>query len=177
MCGASYGSNFSIKREFKMAKTNAPKGFVATSFRAKDGKIIVKDSVTKKDVTLNNPVLHVPVTTEAIAAACKDYSFVVVDTDGKEHVLKGVEAAAVAKYWHGAESVIGLARGKNTKKGIISGLPAAEVVARLAQLCKLGGSQSGGSKTIAEDELDGMSAEEIKAFLRTRGFVAQKAGA
>lgn len=100
-------------------ETVTPAGFVRSLFGSgkKAGIVSVKDK-GKVVATLNDVIVHVPVTREALEEVFKAYKHKVVGTDGTVHVLTGIDAAACAKWGHAAESIRGEMR-QDAKDGVL----------------------------------------------------------
>jgi hypothetical protein len=154
-----------------MGIRNLPDGYVATLFGNGDdaGSVKVGGKGIATPVTFTGVEHPYPVTRKALEAAYKDLVHTVVDVDGEEHTLRGIDAAA-AKFWtHALETVRGWARAR-----LVKGLETTpEMVRReYAAFLTVGGQTRSGSKPVAtEDEVSGLTKEELIAMLKARGAI------
>lgn len=120
-------------------------GYIETLFGSGDEAGLVVVKTDGREVFRVSDVTHpMPVTQDALEHAFNGYTFMVVDTDGNEHILCGMLAAAAAKYVHGIESVRSGIR-QDCKKGAVPTAAAARK--RFADFTQVGGStRAGGAK-------------------------------
>lgn len=148
-----------------MSKNDLPKGFVMKLFGRETKTHRAGDVVVKKGgkvvATLSGVKHPMPVTPEALAYAFERYSLSVVDVDGNEYTLNGVQAAAARFFIHSLETARGLLRNGATER---------EAKEAYASFTQVGGKSRSGRKAVALSDLDGMSLEEIKALMVARGF-------
>lgn len=152
-------------------KTEAlPTGYVRTLFGSGDDAGTVVVNAKGRELARYYDVTHpFPVTREALEYAFRGMAWVVVDVDGTEHTLTGIDAAAAAKYQHSVEAVRG-----SIRTDLLKGRPVSPELAqhRFDAAVTFGGkTRSGGRVVATEGELENLSKEEIIKLLKARGAV------
>lgn len=134
------------------------------------GMVVVKDGGMVV-AEIDDVLIQIPVTREAIEASCEKYTTEITDADGVVHRLSGMDAAVVSKYLHAMESLRGEIR-TDAKK---DRLQTDEYYRnRFWNFVSFGGGTRSGRKVepVKADALEGLSAAEIIAYMKKQGLVS-----
>lgn len=147
-----------------MRTDDLPDGYVLKLFGrdrkgSPAGRVVIKEKGAILH-TMDNVVQPFPVTNDAVEHACAMYRLNVTDVNGNRHALRGMHAAAAAKFQHSLETARGYGR---------QGATEAEIRRAFRYYIQMGQQVSSTGAKLPREEAERMTKEELIAALARLG--------